>query len=345
MQRGLLIIICTAILLIAGCKKIQRSTEPSFYYWKTVFELSSHEKEYISALKVNSLYIRYFDVDWNKKINQPIPVGEITFKTQPPENLEIIPVVYLTNATFIYLPENQVGVLAEKVLKEINYIQEYYKIKPYKEIQMDCDWTIQTKPKFFIFLQKLSGRLKQDGKILSVTIRLHQVKYPDKTGIPPADKAVLMFYNMGKPEDPKTANSILDLKVSENYTDFIHKYPIKLDVALPLYSRAVLFRFGRVINMFNDLDSTTFDTCSFITKTGTSRYLFKNSAYLSGYYFYKNDEIKIETTQFFELEKAALVLNNSMKRDEMRVIFFHLDDRIIKKFTHEKVDTVCNMLH
>ncbi len=87
----------------------------------------------------------------------------------------------------------------------INQINKSVSIKC-RALQIDCDWTTKTAPKYFYFLQQIREKLDahEDGgtfaslAMLSATIRLHQVKYPEKSGMPPVDKGVLMFYNMGE---------------------------------------------------------------------------------------------------------------------------------------------------
>ena len=64
----------------------------SFYYWKTIFKLSSSEKEILKENKVSKLYIRYYDIDVNSNTNEAFPVAPIHFaEKQTP--FSIVPVV------------------------------------------------------------------------------------------------------------------------------------------------------------------------------------------------------------------------------------------------------------
>ena len=97
--------------------------------------------------------------------------------------------------------------LADNILKKIHELNR----KTPVEVQFDCDWTQITKNNFFYFLsyfkKQLANRISmttpdplrdlQTEPVVSATIRLHQLKFPEKTGVPPVDKGMLMFYNTG----------------------------------------------------------------------------------------------------------------------------------------------------
>jgi hypothetical protein len=76
--------------------------------------------------------------------------------------------------------------------------------KSCKKIQIDCDWSQGTKHNYFQFLKQFKAL---DTTLqLSCTIRLHQVKYPTITGIPPVDEGTIMYYNMGKLNEDRKLN-------------------------------------------------------------------------------------------------------------------------------------------
>jgi hypothetical protein len=132
-------------------------------------------------------------------------------------------------------------------------------------VQLDCDWTISTRVVYFHFLAALRARLPQ-GVALSATLRLHQYRYPDRTGIPPVDRVMLMFYNMGQLDDPDEPNSILNLAAAQPYLDGAPPYPVPLDVALPVFRWGVLYRDGRMTKLIHDLtaDELAADTARFV---------------------------------------------------------------------------------
>src|SRR6185295_19004173 len=129
------------------------------------------------------------------------------------------------------------------------------------EIQIECDWNASTRESYFLLLRTIRAQLHA-GKILSGTIRLHQIKYRAQTGVPPLDRGVLMFYGMGDPASPGEKNSILDLDTARKYTAYLKNYPLFLDAALPVYQWGILFHedhFRGIIRSLGESDLTDFD--------------------------------------------------------------------------------------
>lgn len=60
----ILSIICC---LFVGCNHIHEPAAVSFYYWRTVFELSDIERQTLQENEVSKMYVRYFDVDMDSR--------------------------------------------------------------------------------------------------------------------------------------------------------------------------------------------------------------------------------------------------------------------------------------
>ncbi len=143
--------------------------------------------------------------------------------------MQVVPVIYIKNE--VMLGEMDLNDLASKTIKLIDQINHTHQLQC-DEIQLDCDWTLTSKENYFRFVQLIK---KISSKTLSATIRLHQVKYFQKTGVPEIDRGVLMYYNMGKISSD-SSNSIYDDHIAERYTGSLQRYPLALDVALPVFS-------------------------------------------------------------------------------------------------------------
>ena len=319
------------LFLAFGCVQQPREVTASFYHWKSPFHLTASEKKYCEQLKVQKLYVRLFDVDWDETTHFPTPVGAIESFAQTA--FEIIPTVFITNKTFLQLPDNQIDTLARLVFHKINSYTDpntsQDKNAGFNEIQIDCDWTGTTRDRFFAFLKKLKTL---SNKKISATIRLHQVKFKDKTGVPPVDAGVLMVYNMGNLEDTSTKNSILDVSILKTYITNLKKYPIKLDIALPIFSWGVVTRDGEVVKLINNLDdkqilaTPLLQRSPFGRKESSGQYelIFKKlsnnhfeilkNTYLKGYYLYKDDQIRIENTadNLGILEQSADLISKNL---------------------------------
>jgi hypothetical protein len=245
--------------MLAACKETDRKI--SFYYWRTAFQLRDVETDALMYNNVHRLYVRYFDADVVDGTVQPVsPI-------KSPANIggiEIVPVVYIKNRVFEKLDSTGIPAIAGNVHRLVSMINRSLTVTP-AEMQFDCDWTESTKDRYFQFITKYKDISKQ---AISATIRLHQVKYAARTGVPPVDHGVLMYYNMGTINaGPK--NSIYEKSTAAAYNAFIESYPLTLDVALPVFSWGLKIREGKVVELLNKIYFTHFENDSNFSVTGT----------------------------------------------------------------------------
>ena len=136
--------------------------------------------------------------------------------------------------------------LGVNICHKIRLIADSNGLEKIKQVQIDCDWTVETKTRFFELL--LAFKKAMPEAILSCTIRLHQVKYFKGCGVPPADKGMLMFYNMGNLSSLNNINSIYDPGIAQKYLVNFENYPLQLDVAVPLFNMAILYHANKPVN-------------------------------------------------------------------------------------------------
>lgn len=305
------------ILLFISCTK-QEEPSISFYYWKTIFKLSTSEKTVLTDNKVSKIYLRYFDISLNKN-NQPFPETPIRFE-QKPTNLEIIPVIYIKNQVF--LSKNiDVFDLATKTNRYINQINSKNKIDV-QEIQIDCDWTLNSKDNYLKFVAVFK---QVSGKKLSATIRLHQIKYFRQTKIPNVDKGILMYYNMGKIASD-LGNSIYDKKIANRYLESLKNYPLMLNIGLPIYSWAIHIRNNKVFGLKNKIDVISIKKDTNFVALKNNFFRVKNNNFKSGSFYKKNDLLKFESISDFDLLEMATDLKQNLKQNPTEIIFYDLDE-------------------
>lgn len=334
-----ILITFTLFSLISCNKADSQKTSLSFYYWKTIFELDEYELEKLVESETQKIYIRFFDIDWNPADKKATPVAVIQFKQKKIPVQEIIPTVFITNRTMLNIPEKEIDLLAKNIYEKISFIladalQNQFDIK---EIQLDCDWSQDSKERFFKLIRKVKEYGASNNVLISATIRLHQIKYYTTTGVPPADKGMLMFYNMGKLDGSNTNNSILDLKIAEKYIENIAIYPLKLDIALPIYSWGVLKRRGKITALLNNSTENTFSNVERYKKNQEKQFEVIKSHYLNGIYLYKKDLIRIEDVTIETLEQTAALLSKHIKNDSLTLTFYHLDTKNLKKYDYERI--------
>ncbi|MBI1228255.1 MAG: hypothetical protein GC192_23680 [Bacteroidetes bacterium] len=318
---------------------------PAFYHWKTLFNPTEAEQRYLDSIGVKKIYVKFFDVDWDEASQQPVPLATVEIDSSHLHGLEIVPTIFITNRCLLNLPMQQVDTLAWLIFQKI----KSFETKPSQEIQFDCDWTAQTQAKYFALLNSVRSIVESDSPFtihhsplkISTTIRLHQFKYPEKTGVPPVDRGMLMCYNMGDLDDWATENSILDLATAKTYLlQHAKSYPLSLDFALPLFRWGILFRDGRLVKLLNDLSAADLQDTARFQKTAENRYKVLKSTYLNAYYLYAGDQLRLEGIEQESLLGMAKLLREQENDTSLTVAFYHLDSTATILFPKEKIEEV-----
>lgn len=217
------------LIVLSSCNSRESlNDENAVYYWRTEWRLDSLEHSFLSRYDVRRVFCRYFDVVIDDTDDsEPHPNATISFVDTVPSDLEIIPTVYITEACMHRRHEG----LAEKVVRRLVQMNETHDVVGVKEIQMDCDYTVQSRQLYYDFLADVRRIAADHGLRLSTTIRLHQLSMP----VPPVDYGVLMIYNTGDPRRFEERNPILDLRDVQPYLRHLDDYQLPLAAAYPVY--------------------------------------------------------------------------------------------------------------
>ncbi|MBC7888945.1 MAG: hypothetical protein H7Z13_13795 [Ferruginibacter sp.] len=317
-------------------KTAEIKVERSFYYWKSALKLTGFEMNRLDSLHVKTIYLKFFDVDWDASTHQAIPKA----KLQVPDKrlflkYAVIPTVFVTNACMRQNDSAQTILLAGKIYGLIKDICETNHINTLDEIQVDCDWTASTRKQYFSLLRSLKQISNKD---ISATIRLHQIKFLSKSGVPPADRGLLMCYNMGNLKNPATKNSIIETSELKKYTGNLSSYPLRLDVAFPLFEWKVLFRENSFKGLIENMPAAIF-AHSFALKNNGRIEILKDTL-LAGYELKKGDVLRTEESDITEVLAAATEINKRLKNTRLRVSFFHLDSVTLTKFTPNELESI-----
>lgn len=331
------------LFILGACSESSMQVEPSFYHWQTKLDLSAVEQEYLKQLGVKKIYTKFFDVDWDFVQEEALPLAQIQINSNGLEKIALVPTIFITNRTFLNIPNEAIDTLASRIYQRILSLSKQMPSIDIKEIQIDCDWTQRTKTAYFNLLKQLKTQLPATCQ-LSATIRLHQVKFPKRTGIPPVDRGMLMFYNMGDLENWDSDNSILNVRIGKQYLDGAKEYPLVLDLALPIFSWGVLYRNDRMIKLINNLDAATLKDTTRFQNIETQRYKVVESTYLNSYYLYKEDLIRLEQVAYPMLKESAILLKNMLKKNDISLSFYHLDTATIKNFPYEQLESIYQIL-
>jgi len=297
------------------------------------------EKKIVGDLKVKNIYLRFFDVKWDSIKHEAIPVQEINFTSDLDSTLTCIPVVYITNEAMLknsYSP----GLLAKRIVHQVKVIAQKNNLK-FREVQVDCDWSDASRINYFDLLQNIKDILLKEKIYLSATIRLHQIKYYQKTGVPPVEKGMLMYYNMGKIDANASQNSIYNFDDASKYVDYVSAYPLPLDVAVPIFSWAIHSRNGEILNLMNDVDASSIMQNNNLKKNGADFVVQKNH-YFHSKYLKKNDVLKLEEITPIQLQQLTEKLSEKMENKPARVVIYDLDSMNVKRFSNEDFEKVFN---
>lgn len=277
------------------------------YYWRTTFQLSQAESDFLQRHHVGRMYLRMFDVVESPE--QPVPNASIQFGQAVPKDMDIVPSVFITVDALRGLDSTAIAKLAGKMSERVRRMCAWNGIDNWHEVQLDCDWTKQTRDLFFLLCKEMRKRLPED-KLLSSTIRLHQLR--DK--VPPVDYGVLMVYNTDNFRDPQVTNSILNDNTVEEYLKQPTSFDLPLDIALPIYQWSLVF----------DQD-------------GLFQEIIKNSDFKEDLDYVKRERVPFPT---LIRTKALLSKYLNLKAGRYSIILYHLDEDHIKNYNDAEIKSL-----
>lgn len=313
-------------ILIISCSKTEVNNDYGFYYWRSKLSLTENEKQTLNKSKVPNLYARFFDVV--KENNQFLEVGVISVDKYFSIDKKIVPVIFITNETWFNIKPNEIEFLAHQINDHINRIKNNHHLNLENEIQIDSDWTTSTKADYFKFLQTLK---KISKKNVTCTLRLHQVKDKAQTGIPPVEKMYLMCYATSSPLKNQQQNSILDVKTLKSYLKHIDDYPVKLDVALPIYSWGIVTNHVGKKKLINALTAEELMQNKNFRKTNDNNFEALTDNFYFGMYLNKGFKIKIEEIPEKDILESINFINEKLSY-QPHLIYYHLDERFTRNY-------------
>ncbi len=329
--------------ITASCGRQSSEIIPqeAVYYWQNNQPaLNQSESEFLKNQEIKKMYVKFFEVE--KSGNELIPSAKFQLKLSEESirDVQIVPTIYIRNELFKNCSEIQIEELAENVFflitKKFNE-QVRSKEAQISEIQIDCDWTISTQKNYFSFLKKF----KSKGKFtLSATLRLYPYKFPDKMGVLPVDRAMLMCYNLVSPLEAGSRNSILDLRELKKYLVGAKEYPVALDLALPIYSVALIVQNNHFAGI-HYLNNEELKQSLVLEKEPW--YFSKVDTVLNNLYLRKGDKVKLETISAERIEDALKIIRKNVTfRQGMSLALFHLQEQQIQQFSHAQISSFYN---
>ncbi|MEO8174672.1 MAG: hypothetical protein ABI581_16370 [Sediminibacterium sp.] len=327
-------------------------------------DITSKEKIFLKQHGIEKLYVHLMDIDWNA-VQGAIPVTSNehlltnnVLKAFDSFPKELVPVIFITNKTFERIDSFDIPLLAMRAVRrclpaydemdrdyEDRHSFPFRKgaIRP-KEIQFDCDWTNKTKGKYFSFLNEVNRLVPADIQI-SATVRLHQFKYPAKTGVPPVDRGMLMVYNISDPKQYGNHNSIFESSKAEAYFNSVETYPLPLDIVLPAWSWCIVYRNKQFYQVENGLTEEDLKKASFLKSTGNHYYSVIKDTVYHDLFLRPGDEIKSESIDEKDLREATAISKKAVNSSSFTISIFELSEKEFQQHSHENIDKVYSSYH
>jgi hypothetical protein len=325
------------LLIVCSCaqKSIENERQTGFYYWKSTDLTSFEEKQMIAKTNTTKLYIKFFEVVEDQQLTFiPIDISHVTYN----KNVEIIPTIFIKNTALFGKSFKQIDQLATKMSDLIlNIYKTNFKTNEVpKEVQIDCDWTPKSKDNYFKLLEEIKKNIKTT---LSCTLRLYPYKYSKITGVPPADRCMLMCYNLISPQGNPNKNSILDLNELKSYLVNSEKYPVPLDLALPVFSWIHHYKLDQFQGLIQSNDSLFSST---LTQEKKSMWYRANKDFSIDQKFIRaGDRLKWEKiTQKLLLKSLKTIKENVPLEANSTLAFFDINPTFCNNFTHENISSL-----
>jgi hypothetical protein len=317
----------------------ERRVQRAMYHWR-VQDLSEQERRYLDTLGVQKLYCKFFDVGYDPALG-PQPYnrlllygsrGIVGWTAQPGH--ELVPTVFITNACLKACSDAEAEGLGRKIGRKIHGMLVDSLNAPWpayvREVQIDCDWTTTTRDRYFALLRTLREEIK--GRTLSITLRLYPFKYRQRCGVPPADRAMLMCYNMTPIQKADAKNAIYDQDEAEAYLKGQPAYPLPLDVALPIFRWGILLRDGKVVGLVNHAEAEQAARENHLRRDKDNRFTSLADTAYNGYFLRRGDELRFDYVSGSQLRDAARLAAGVAAPVRTTVSLFNLDTDLLDRY-------------
>lgn len=314
------------IITLSACKQSNRPMDIGYYYWQNA-AIPASETKVMDSMGLQYLYPKIADIDWSFQHTEARPITKLThFDFSNNKQAEVIPVIFITNTVMLEIDSASCQILAQKVF---TFYTDWIHKFPHNigaELQIDCDWTPQSKNLYFYFLHLLKQQL--EGRTLSITLRLYPYKYPQTMGVPPVDKAVLMCYNMGTIQNYTETNSIISTATLQSYL-VTKAYPLPLDLALPTYGWYVWFSNKAYKGIIYEEELAQLKPL--LQQTDATSLVLNKDTATAFKYFRNGDVFRIEYPSQKTLAASYQLLQQYFP-DARRLLFFHWSAANVRQY-------------
>ncbi len=319
------------LLLVSCTRTAPAQRSHGIYYWKTTLQITPQLRQFLQEGAARRLFVKFADVGVQPSTGEIEPYALLqVVDTSQLSGLEVVPCFFMTNEVFQRATDaGSAAWLAERLVESLGSVGGQFgkNAQDWPVIQVDCDWTATTRRAYFGFL----GQLRQLLPLTEIqaTIRLHQYRDPEHTGVPPVQRGTLMCYNTGEIGDENTKNSIFSLHDAAQYTAKAD-YPIPLDLALPMFRWALIFRDGALWRIVPEPDDAALSDGLKFEQEGRF-FRVKQATFFGGNYLALGDRVKIETIEPATLAQARPYFQQLRLAPDATLLLYHLDSAAVAR--------------
>lgn len=328
-------LVCTALCI--NCKHQEEPNEKcnAVYYWRTVLETDSIERDFLRANDVNRAYVRFFDIVVDKSpVAMDVVVPNATLQVEDSLSVkEIVPTIFITQDAIVKMKSDE-DVWAGKIVKRVFNMCSYNGFAEPAELQLDCDWTESTQSVFFALCTAVKKEFEKRNQkaILSATIRLHQLQTPP----PPVDSGVLMLYNTGSFKDADEPNSIISVENIKPYLKYLAGYGLPLDYAYPIFSWDLVFdsysHFKGLINSGSVIPDDVLAPVS----GNSNKYIVVKDTTICDIYLHQGDLVRKEDAPFQTIMEVKKLIDQKTRDKNRNVILYQLDKKNLTNYSSDE---------
>ena len=322
-------------MALFSCEQDKDQVTQGIYVWserRSYEYLDTAELKFVHRHQVKKIYCKLTDVVWDEASHAtPEDIRDLPYDPTLNTFVSVVPCIFFTNEVMLKSSPEELRYIAEKIAMRLGNEKVNY-----KEIQIDCDWSAQSKEHYFFFLKTLQSLLR--GTKISVTLRLYQYRYPDKAGVPPAARAMLMLYNFKSPQVLSQGNTIFDKAEALKYLSD-KKYPLPLDFALPSFSWNLLYdAHGMFLGFIKN--TNLHEDHNLFSPIHDHQFVCLADTVVEGLYLRKGNILKKEYISMKELEQARALVTAFKNTDMYTLALFDLSTQtqtLINADTDEKI--------
>jgi hypothetical protein len=133
--------------------------------------------------------------------------------------------------------------------------------------------------------------------------------------------------------DFSVTNSIATIEELKKYITE-KSYPVSLDIALPVFSWAVLFRNEKSVGLIGNADRNEYENNVIdYRKIADNQYVLLTEKVIGNFFARKGDVIRMESVDITELVEMAEFLHDNIKTDEdTRITFFSWNKKYLNNY-------------